>query len=239
MNIDETLRNIGFTAAESKVYLCLLRQGRSRAGKIIKSTSMQSSVIHNTLNTMLEKGFITYIYVSSIKEYSALDPMVISQYIDAKKTAYQNILPALKSMRSPSTFDTAEVYEGYAGILNAMLTLVQDAKKGEVYKYFAASHTILTPEALQFFAKADIIRKENRILLRGIASQDNTQLKAYDYSEIRFTHQSIPPGMNIFHDRVLFMSLGHKPTGILIHSAEIAREYHMLWDALWKSAKKK
>jgi HTH-type transcriptional regulator, sugar sensing transcriptional regulator len=239
MNIDETLRSIGFTGAEAKVYLTLLRLGQSRAGAIIKMAGLQSSVIHNCLNTLQEKGFITAIIVGNIKEYAPLDPRVIESYIDAKKTEYHKILPALNSLRSRRVSDTAEVYQGYQGLLNAMLVMVQDAQQGEVFKYFAAPLPLLSEDALAFFAKADLIRKEKGVRIRGIATMDNKTLEAYHHSEIRFTQQSIPPAMNIFRDSILLMSLEHKPTATLIHSREIARQYHALWDTLWKTAVRK
>jgi len=67
---------------------------------------------------MLEKGFITYILVGSIKEYKALDPGVIENYIDAKKSQYKRVMPELKAMQEIQKFDSAEVYEGYKGILS-------------------------------------------------------------------------------------------------------------------------
>lgn len=236
MNVEETLMNIGLSKAESKVYVSLLKLGRTRAGKIIKITNLQSSVVHNSLNTLLEKGFITYILVGSIKEYNALEPSIIEKYIETKKTEYKLILPKLKAMRKIQELDNAEVYEGYNGILSAMLLMLHDAKKGETFKYFAAASQNLTAEALKFFPRADNVRKQIGMKVKGIASFDTKELGDYSGSEIRFTKQAIPPTMNIFGDKILLMSLSSKPTAILIQSKEIANEYHKLWDTIWKKA---
>lgn len=237
MNHKEILELIGLSNSESTVYMALLKLGRTRAGKIIKITGLQSSVVHNALNTLLEKGFISYIHVGSVKEYAALDPSVIESYINHKKATLHSILPELKSMQQVQNFTTAEIYEGYEGILAAMLSLCAEAKKGEVYKYFASASQYISPESLAFFTRADRARKQAGLIIRGIATYDTKELGDYSESEIRFTHENIPPTMNIFRDKIILMSVGSKPTAVMIHSKELADQYHILWDKLWKESK--
>ena len=73
----------------------------------------------------------------------------------------------------------------------------------------------------------------------GIAqTSEKNILKNYKNSTIRYTKTDIPPAMNIYNGKVLIISLSEKPTGILIESEEIARQYHKLWDSIWKFAKR-
>jgi len=187
----------------------------------------------------MEKGFISYVLLGGIKEYKALDPKIIEKYIDSKKTEFRKILPELKKIRFKYEFSSAEVYEGYKGILNAMLAMTSNAKKGEIYKYFAASPEVLSEQAIMFFSKADLIRGEKGLKIRGIANISNKKkLGDYGYSKVKYTNQEIPPAMNIFRDYVLILSLSKNPSAVLIKSKEISRQYHQLWDSVWKSAGK-
>ena len=47
------LEDIGLTNAEIKVYLALLELGVSGAGNIIEKSRLQSSVVHNTINNLI------------------------------------------------------------------------------------------------------------------------------------------------------------------------------------------
>ena len=43
------LEDLGFSKAEIKVYLALLELGVTKAGEVIRHTSLQNSVVHMTL----------------------------------------------------------------------------------------------------------------------------------------------------------------------------------------------
>ena len=73
----EILQNLGFTQSEAKVYLTLLKSGLVKVGHIIEKSGLQSSTIHNTLHSLIDKGFVTYIFKDKIKRYQAVDPNLI------------------------------------------------------------------------------------------------------------------------------------------------------------------
>ena len=71
---EEILQSLGFTYAEAKVYLLLLELGSVKVGRIIEKSGLQSSTIHNTLNSLTDKGYITHVLKGKIKIYQAVDP---------------------------------------------------------------------------------------------------------------------------------------------------------------------
>lgn len=237
---EKILEETGFSKAEAVVYLNLLKLGKTKSGNIIKISGLQSSVVHNALNSLIDKGFVTYILEGKIKHYLASDPKLIGRYLESKKQEFNHILPELESLKEKTkeSLASAEVYEGYKGLYAATLDLSEGSKKGDTFKYFAAGKELLTKESLEFFSKIDSLKKERGISVRGIANLEYKEpLKNYKSSEIRYTTLKIPPAMNIFGDKVLIISLSEKPTAILIKSKEIAIQYHRLWDSLWKIAK--
>ena len=240
MEPKKVLEEVGLSKSESMVYISLLKLGKTKSGKVIQKTGLQSSTVHNALNMLAEKGFISHILEGKVKQYIALDPKIIRKYLDLKKEQFEQVLPNLELFfaESMKEFPMAEVYAGYKGILNAILKLIGDKKKGETYKYFAAKETLLSEDAIAFFKKADDLKKKAGLKVRGIAEDSAKELlKEYKGSQIRYTKQKIPPAMNIYRDGILIFSFSGRPTAILIKSKEISIQYHSLWDELWKRSK--
>lgn len=234
MEYTEILESVGFSRSEAIVYVALLKIGKTKSGKIIQITELQSSVVHNALNTLIDKGFVTYIIEGKIKHYCSVNPSRIQKYIQAKKNAYDKILPELSNLQKDAQTLNVEIYEGYKGLYIASLDMLENYHRGSVYKYFAADESLLDKNALEFFSKIDLIKKDYHIKVVGIAEKKSkSKLSNYSSSRIKFISQKIPSAMNIFQDKVLIISFGVKPVGILIRSKEIANQYHKLWDSLW------
>ena len=87
------LEDLGLTNAEIKVYLTLLETGQTKVGAIIKKSDLQSSVVHNSINKLQDKGLISYIKKGKIKHYKATDPKNFMDFIEEKKKNFQQILP--------------------------------------------------------------------------------------------------------------------------------------------------
>lgn len=234
----EVLRKVleenGFSKSESLVYLELLIIGETRSGELIKKTGLQSSVVHNALNTLTEKGFVTHILKGKVKHYRALDPKLISEEIKVKYELFNQHLPefnVFKDQRKDAI--EIEVYEGLKGLFSAHMKLIENGKDKKC-KYFATLD--MSEECREFFRKMDKDRKYRKMKVRGIASDYMKKgLKDYQDSKIKFVNSMIPPPMNICGDKVLLYLLNDKPKGILIKSAEIAKQYHNLWDSLWNN----
>ena len=239
MDIPSLLEDIGFSKGEAVVYLALLRLGPSMSGNIIKTTSMQSSVVHNCLNTLINKGFVRYILQGAFKRYAAIDPALIEKFIASKQEQFRRALPQLLHLQSStSAIPTAAVYEGIKGMITATHDMLESSKKGQSYKFFAFALKNQTKEILSMCEKIDLVKKEKGVKIFGIAENNCREaLRGYSHSKIKFTRQKIPQAMNIYQDKVLIMSGSEKPVGILITSKEIAHQYHSLWDALWETAR--
>ena len=91
----QILEDLGFTNAEIKVYLALLELGVSTSGPIIDKSKLQSSVVHSTLNKLINKGFVSFVKQGQRNHYQAANPKNISEYIDEKKKEFENLLPEL------------------------------------------------------------------------------------------------------------------------------------------------
>lgn len=55
------LEDIGLSKSEVKVFVTILELGESKAGKIIEASNLQSSSVYNSINSLINKGFVSYI----------------------------------------------------------------------------------------------------------------------------------------------------------------------------------
>jgi len=237
MEKEKILEELGFSKSESIVYVALLKLGKTKSGEIIKTTGLQSSVVHNALNTLTEKGFASHIIIGKIKYYKALDPQTIEKYLESKKDLFKQILPELNLLKNKNKeIFNVEVYESFKGLYNATLKIIENAKKGDKYKYFSTSNTKLSEQTLNFFKKVDKIKKSKGIIVKGISNYKEQFPFKYAESKNKITKNKIPPAMNICNNFVMIFTLDDKPKAILIESQEIAKEYHDLWDEIWNNS---
>ena len=190
--------------------------------------------MHNALNTLQEKGFITHILVGSIKQYHSLKPSLIKNYLENKNREFEKIIPSIENLNKDIVnTPTAEVFTGIKGLMAATNKMIEKKYQKEFFMYFAVDEKQSSEQIIEFFERLDVLKKEKGIKVRGIANKKNKLLKDYNKSEIKFTDTDIPPAMNIYGNKVLFYSFKNKATGILIESEEIANQYKQLWNSTW------
>jgi len=234
------LEDIGLSAAEIKVFVTLLELGDSKAGKIIEKSGLQSSSAYNAMNNLISKGLVSYIKKGKIKFYKTANPETILDYIDLKKGEFLKLLPELKARQAEKSGEGAEFFKSYRGIKTMLFELLKNAKKGDIYRTFS----IEDPEQYEkagerVYRAVKQLAKEKKIIMRGIF-HEKTRRKPTKTSVMmkRYVDFSMPPQTTILNDKVVIISWKDEPSGILMHSKEIARQYIDFFESLWKIAKK-
>ncbi|MFH1054420.1 MAG: helix-turn-helix domain-containing protein [Candidatus Woesearchaeota archaeon] len=229
---------IGLTNAEIKVYLSLLEIGSTKVGSIIEKSDLQSSVVHNSLHKLQEKGLISHIIKGKIKHYKATNPKNFIDFIDEKKKNFEKILPQLliKQKLEKERLE-AEIYQGYKGCMNLLLEVLDDAKKGDIFYFFSADVEPINKEIQDFFRKYDPKRKDAGIEVKGIAPKRLKHLyqdrEKKGYMKMKYSNTPIPPNMSIFNNKLTLFTWGEKPIGYLIYSKQLADKYAQYFHSLW------
>ena len=65
------LREIGLLDNEVKLYLELLKLGETSTGPLIKKTGIASSRVYTSLNSLVNRGLVTFITKNNTKYYKA------------------------------------------------------------------------------------------------------------------------------------------------------------------------
>lgn len=232
----QILEDIGLSATEIKVFLTLLELGETKAGKIIEKLKLQSSSVYNALNSLILKGFVSYIKKSEIKYYRSAEPENVLDYLESKKKAYLKILPKLKEKQKTKNNEGVEFYKSYKGIKILFSKLFKDAKKGDCYMTFNTDNLEEYEEAREkIFRFVKEIAKEKGIIQKGIF---NSKLKEKKKSNSRmqkkYVKGHLPPTTIMLNEKTAIISWEEEPIGILIYSKDITKKYLSFFEQIWK-----
>ena len=251
METEKILEEIGLTKNEIKIYLALLKLGRTTSWNIIKNTGVHTSKVYDGLQRLLDKGLVSYVIISNTKNFSATDPSRLLDFLDDKKRTIESqekeikkIIPALRIEINSNTEETkAEIFKGWKGMETVYKMLRETLKKGDINYVIGASKGEDLEQVKIFFnkhlkglankgIKQKIIYNEEA---RGNIEEIKKHLKLF---EVKYLDNTTPAEINIWDDRVMTIILTKNPTIVLISDAKVADSYRAYFEILWKSAKK-
>src|SRR3990167_1750634 len=141
------LEDIGLSNAEIKVYLTLLELGTSTACPILEKSGLQNSVVHMTLNKLIERGFVTFIKEGKRNHYQATNPKHIIDFINEKEERFEEILPELL-VKQQQAKEKPEIitFRGIRGIKELLLELL-DAGGKEHHTFGSTAKSLMLGDA--------------------------------------------------------------------------------------------
>lgn len=251
----EELKSLGLTDGEVEVYLTLLKLGPSTNSPIARHAGLQSSSVYYCLNSLIEKGFVTYIIQQGRKHFSAVNPDTLLEILEEKQKSFSEqkikvsaIIPQLKASSNVLKENTsAEVLEGLGGFQSVFRSILKELKKGGQYEAFVIEQAFSEPEEIRnVFIHHNKELKKREIKLRLLAPESLRPVfeRIYgkkflqSYQEIRYTSQITPAGITVYKDTVVIhLSEEDKPISIRVRNPKLALMYHEYFDSVWKTAK--
>ncbi|MFH1065425.1 MAG: helix-turn-helix domain-containing protein [Nanoarchaeota archaeon] len=238
------LEDLGLTQAEIKVYMSLLELGASTAGKVLEKSGLQNSVVHRALNSLIEKGLISFVLEGKRKAYHAANPENFHDFIESKKKRFDEILPELKKKQMlAKKANFAEAFKGKRGISQMYMTLLNS--KGKEYNTFGGGSEV-TYDVMgetwwkNLHAKRIAMKIPCRQIfdetIRGFGNELNKKPK----TSIRFLPKEYAQLQEtvITGDYVGIAIFAESPYGVLIKDKAVADGYRKQFEILWKRARK-
>ena len=228
------LEELGLSKGEVNIYLTLLKLGETKVGSVIEKSGMASSAVHNSLNSLLEKGVVSYIKKGKIKYYRSLPPKQLVSYLDDKKKRLLQIIPELDSIQKISTDkQEAEIFEGTKGIMSMLNLLIEGTKKGDEYLFFSVKAEN-NKEIQEFFEIYDSRRKERGLIVKGLAPKE---LKGFfdkrKTLKMKYTHSPLLSDVSICNAKIAIFVWDEKPVGYLIESKQLYGMFKVFFDNVW------
>lgn len=237
------LEDLGLTHAEIKVYIVLLEFGNATAGHILEKSQLQNSVVHRALNSLIEKGLISFIFEGKRKRYQATNPENFYVFIEDKRKRFEQLLPELKAKQKLAKAEEhATIFKGKRGINELYNTLLNSG--GKEYNTFGGG-TRVTYDVMgeSWWKNLHVKRIEKRIKCRQVFDETirefGEELNQKPYTRIRFLSRTFEQLQEtaIIGNFVGISIFAAHPYGLLIRDAVVASGYRKQFALLWKMAR--
>jgi len=237
----EILEDLGLTNTEIKVYLTLLEIGSTSAGKILEKSKLPNSTLHRDLNSLIEKGLVSFILEGKRKIYQATKPEYFFQFLEEKKRRFEEILPKLKEKeKKANVTEIASVYKGVKGIKEVYSIMIE--QKGE-YNTFGGG--FVTAEIMswtwwQNLHKRRIAHKlKSRQVFDESIREGGEIIAKNKLTNIRYLSKEFASFQEtvIVGDYVAIAVFTKKPYAFLIKDKAVAEGYRKHFELLWKQGK--
>jgi sugar-specific transcriptional regulator TrmB len=195
-----------------------------------------------TLHKLIDRGFVSYIKEGKRNIYQATNPRHIINYIDEKKSRFEQLLPQLLIKQHGAVQSVITTFKGGRAIKELLYELLEAGGKEHHTIGSSEKALIHVPNEWWFSyhakraargIKAKLIFYES---LRWVESE-----KHLKKAEIRYTKKGFEPLTEtiIRNDKVAIIIWADIPLGILIHQKEVADSYEEYFQLLWAQAKEK
>jgi len=238
------LGEIGLSKNEIKVYLALLKLGKTTSWKLTEETGIQVSALYYCLNNLVKKGLTSYVMIANKKHFQAASPEQLVQLLDGRKKELEKILPELKTIQKESEERIqTNVYEGYKGFKGIYDRLLRVMRKGETYYVFGARqigdktnenvNLILT----SFHKQRDKQGIKAKIIFnKDIEREVREVAKEFKYMDFKFSNIKTNSFVLIYDSRIVNFLYTEKLIAIEIISNEVYESYKRFFEEMWKTA---
>ncbi|MGV8162615.1 MAG: TrmB family transcriptional regulator [Candidatus Nanoarchaeia archaeon] len=236
-------KEVGLTDSEIAVYLKLLELKSTHAGAVIEKTGLQTSVVHRTLNSLIEKGLINFIIEGKIRTYQATQPENFLDFIDDKKKRFEKLIPELKKIEAfTGKEETAVVYKGIRGIKEAYNVMINI--KGKEYLTFGGG-----PPCVEVMGVAWWLNLHERRISQGLVSRQvfdesvmnigGHEIAAKKMTNIRYMSKDFAQFQEtvIVGDCVSINVFTKNPYSMIIKDKSVAEGYRKYFEFLWLQGK--
>ncbi len=146
----EELKAFGLTENEARVYLALIElREASTVTPLRNKVDLHTSRVYEALNSLVEKGLVSYFLKNNIKHFKAQDPSIMFDILDEKRDKLLKIMPQIRALKPRYVpGNNVSLYEGYKALKQLYDHLLFEMKKGEERLVLGAQ-----PEAAHFLGK--------------------------------------------------------------------------------------
>ncbi|MEK6825374.1 MAG: helix-turn-helix domain-containing protein [Nanoarchaeota archaeon] len=242
--VEEMLQKLGLSPVEIKVYLYLLKETTSYAGKISAETLLNRTNVYEALQRLLQKGLVASAQRNKVKWFEAQPPerllaLVAVQDQVLKETTRQIIsaIPLLKKTIKDGENELSVVtFIGKKGLRMLFEELL--AEKQNVFLIAAELQfkKVLGPY-FDLWHKKRAEQKTRQYSIFPLHMKNQLKKKAllnYRFVESRFTN---PATTIICGNKCAFIHWEENPIAIRISNLGVVRSQKNHFDLIWKNAK--
>ena len=246
----ENLEKFGLTEGESKVYLALLKIGKSTIGDLLKQSQVSHSKIYDILERLSQKGLVSTTTERNTKTFIAQSPERIKEILITeeeelknKKQDFEKLLPQLTNIYSVAEpIQEAETLQGIKGIKTFLESSLNNLKKDDVVYVLGApkeANEKIEAYLLDWHKRRIKKRIKCKIIYNSDVEKYAKKRKKLKLTEIKFFPENLnsPVVTDILGDKIGIMVYNENPFCFSIINKEISNSYKKYFEYLWKIAK--
>ncbi|MDP2946652.1 MAG: helix-turn-helix domain-containing protein [Nanoarchaeota archaeon] len=247
--IESSLKKIGLTDGEIKIYLSLLELGSSTTWNITKKSGVSGSKVYEVLDRLAKKGLVSHITRNNVKYFESASPEKILDYLEIKsneiesdKNEIKKIIPSLILKQTNSAKAEVKVFTGFEGAKTVYDINVKDCKKGDEMVGWGLTDQPKSWES--YFNEKEKIRDKRGIIYKMVLNEKYKSLydarKNYKNTYFRFFPKELemPTSVLVWKNKVALYVVTEQPITILIESEAVANSFKKYFNIMWSQAKK-
>jgi len=238
--IEDSLRKIGFSPTEIKIYLYLLRKGNSYANKISQEIRINRTNVYDALHRLISKGLVSYIVKNKIKWFEIKSFDSITTYIKEKEEDYNKIKLSLiediieykNNHKNTSKALEASIFTGKKGLKQLFEEILTEA---DILNIIASKYQFKSTFGA-YFENWHRRRVSNKIFLKTIFPKsykgkiNKNKLHQIKFIDDKYTN---PTSTFIYKDVCLFVQWSDEIIAIKIKDDKFAKSYLNQFNLLW------
>lgn len=251
-NFDPLLK-IGLSITEARVYLSLVELGESKTGPLCDKSKVHSSKIYSVLESLIQKGFVSYRIQNNVKIFIASSPNILKNLFEEKekklneeKKDMLNLINTLKNTQNkPLSYSLYRYYEGISGIRSLWLELTEELNnisKGEEILIYTGKREAYEG-LLGLYEEFHKLRVKKGIKYKVVYpfEEKNTKLsrrRKRQLAEVRFTNLTNEAEFSIVGDKLIIQYITQRtPRAFMIQDKIFVQTFIQIFYKLWQSSK--
>lgn len=244
----DLLQELGLSRNHAKVYLSLLKTGRSSIRQVSAKSGINRGTTYDALKELNKAGLVSFNIQGQRRKYFAESPQKINDLIAERKLQTERlakdaakVVPALMSYSSPSGAPQVRFYEDDEGIEQILRDVLQTAAQLPKKEYHVYSSRALRQYIYRRFPNFTAQRVKAGIFVKVIAI--GTGGDPVQTAERRFLAEAqdeTSSSFNIIYGNKLAMisvSSDLTPYGVVIEEQGVAAMQRLLFNRLWETLK--
>jgi len=238
---------LGFSDAEEKVYMHLLKNGGASVRQIAGDTGVNRGTVYEALKLLVGRGLVSHSEKKQRQQFAAENPSVLQAIIEEEAEKLSDVgkeladsLPDLESLYSAKHEQPViKIHEGHTGtkvILEDVLKTVA-AEPERTYRVYSA---VNIREYLYYnFASFSERRIKMKVKAKVIAVGAGGETRGLDERRWITTKRGAPAYTIIYGKKMAIISLSQgRPHSVVIEDAGLAETQKLIFDSLWDKLEK-
>ena len=244
MDINGVLQELGLTDKEINTYLKLIELGKTSVQRLSEITGINRVTLYSILESLIKKGMAGSTIIESSKHFYTIDPDKILEQLEERKKRFKEIIPILKEkIQTIGLKPEVQFYEGVKGIIAVESDVLNTKKEFFAYGSFDIYNKILKYTGISF-RKKRIAKKLKVTAITDSSAVHHELFEKEEYQKyskliILESLRNMPSWTYIYNNKVAIISFEKEnPNIIVIDSKPVYEKEKMVFELLWKIAKK-